>query len=400
MGTVTVLSAATIIVLGDPGPFRTELLTHPDLEVLWATSPGEASMLLGSSRAKACLISPEFERSPVLRLVLRAAGTRVPVIMLRTAGAASLALDTSKVRVLEVFEVGALMSVLSEELGVLFKRHPRAQLAIPVVLEQDGRRVDGRTVELGVTGATLRDLPHLPLDLPVRLAMRLETTSLILSARILCMFDSSGVRCAALEFVDLKDEEREVLRQTVERRLLWEHDQQLQSADLLGPREAPEEPVPEPSTTDDLEGVHPLLGGEFLGQELRALALLFAGELPVDELPVWLVMLAGELTPLEIEAACGGAAPAWARHSLELRTALTRARFGGDEAEHLDALVEDGFRLVRTLRDAPLCDDAEVLWQVARIRASLLREIVSRLVRRRRASRDVRQLRRRLPMAG
>ncbi len=133
-----------------------------------------------------------------------------------------------------------------------------------------------------------------------------------------------------------------------------------------------------------------------LGSILETLEGLFSGRLPMEKLPVWLVVLAGELTPTEVEAVRGNEAPAWAHESLRLRAGLLRARFGADDAL-LPGLLDDTYRLIESLKSAAHGEEAEVVRVLGRARAWLLRSVVFSLARRGDRKRSIKEAGRRIP---
>jgi hypothetical protein len=373
---------ATILVLGDPGPFRLELLGIPRVELLWVSSPGEVAGALGRSGIDAVLVSSAFEQSPLMRLVLRTVASEVPVVMLRPQGSGPSEVEARPV--MEVVEVPDLSGVLSRATGRYIRRPPRVEMTIPLMIEHKKRRLHGQTVELGVTGLTARDLPTLPTDVPLRLALRPDGGApVVLRVRIASWFDLLGRRMASIEFLELGAREHAVLEKTVKTRLLAEESRKL----ALRRRRRPAEDVAEPASAEP-----PME----LGSILETLAGLYSGRLSMEKLPVWLVVLAGELTPTEIEAARGGPAPPWAHESLRLRAGLLRARFGASDAD-LPALLDDTYRLIDTLKDEAHGEEAEVVRVLGRARAWLLRSIVFSLARRGDQKRSRREAGRRMP---
>jgi hypothetical protein len=373
---------ARILVLGDPGPFRMELLGIPRVELLWVSSPGEAAGALGQSGIDALLVASALEQSPLMRLVLRTAASEIPVVMLRPEGSGPPEVEARPV--MEVVEAPDLSGVLSRATGRYIRRPPRVEMTLPMMIEHKRRRLNGQTVELGLTGLTARDLPPLPTDVPLRLALRPDGGDpVVLRVRIASWFDWLGRRMASIDFLEIGAREYAVLERTVKTRLLAEESRRLAQRR----RRRPAEDLAEPTSDEP-----PMQ----LGSILETLAGLYSGRLPMEKLPVWLVVLAGELTPTEIEAVQGGAAPAWAHESLRLRAGLLRARFGASDAD-LPALLDDTYRLIDTLKDEAHGEEAEVVRVLGRARAWLLRSIVVSLARRGDQKRSRKEAGRRMP---
>jgi hypothetical protein len=370
--------AATILVLGDPGPFRKELLTHHELEVIWVSAPPEAAQLLAAGEPDACIVSPEFERSPALKSVFRAAGARTPLILLSASSAPRLPLDAEAVWVVEVAEVESLVAILAEVTGIRFARYPRADVVLPVVVELDGRRTRAETIDVSLCGVAVRGFPPAPVGSTVRLELEVLGRILHLTGRVVRWFEDQGRRAAGVTLVDLGEGPRHMLADAIERALRWKRDQYLLTADLFD--DVPVEPA-EPSQPLDaleLEGARGQDDAHAFGPEREDLGRLLAGEITAAGLPGWLVLVAGALTDLEVAAATGRDAPAWAHRSVDLRLTLALVRASTRDTPLPSSLLDAAYRLFLTLRDEGAGQSVEVVRQIGKVRAALLRELVSR----------------------
>ena len=109
--------------------------------------------------------------------------------------------------------------------------------------------------------------------------------------------------------------------------------------------------------------------------EIPRLCQLLDGE-EIDA-PQWLGELAGELTAVEAAAARGRPCPAWAHRVLRLRLHLAHAKSTVRRDKIPSSLLDEAYRVFESLRDEGVGQSGSMVAQIGRIRAALLRSIVS-----------------------
>lgn len=375
-------AAATILVVGDPGPFRRELLLHREIEVLWAGTVDEALAMARNARLDGCIISPEFTSDGPSREHLRPlmrALVPSPVIVLVASDAGSPGFGGDHPpHVVEVGEVESLVRLLAERTGLRFARFPRADLILPASVVMAGRHFSLQTINISVCGVAVRGFPPAPVGARAHLILEVEGKALHLSCRVVRWFDHQGVRSAGLTFVDLGEAQRTVIGRAVEKELRWIPGQRLDAETLFGDLGLDDGGGARPLRTVDV-GKEPFseyvpLAGEL---ELDDLCRLIAGEPASSDVPLWMIDLASELTEVEAVAARGAPAPEWAKDALRLRVALARTRGSSWERKVPSVLRDDAYRLFERLKTEAAGQPGAVMAQIGKIRAALLREIVS-----------------------
>lgn len=361
--------AATILVLGDPGPFRKELLVHKEIDVIWAESPEHAADVLGCATVDACIVAPEFhERIAVLAREL----VHVPCIALQP-----LNRDTDRPdfpSVVEVEKVDSLVALLSEHTGLQFARYPRADVLVPVRFEHNGRTYHLDSIDLSLSGIAISNFPPAQVGTRVELVLDLAPHELHLTARVVRWFEHEGLRSAGLTFIDVAESQRQIIADAVKEVLQWTGDERLTADALFGDLGLETVAPPALRTVDVSNATIPAFVLRTQDLEIPRLCQLLDGEDIVA--PVWLSELAAEITAVEASAARGRPCPAWAHRVLRLRLHLAYAKNTTRKDKIPSSLLDEAYRMFESLKDEAIGQSGSMKAQLGRIRAGLLRSIV------------------------
>ncbi len=362
--------AATILVLGDPGPFRKELLIHKEIDVIWAESPEHAADVLSCTTVDACIVAPQFrERLDALKSEL----IHVPCIALQTPERDRERPDFASV--VEVEKVDSLVALLSEHTGLQFARYPRADVLVPVSFEHHGRTYQLDSIDLSLSGVAIANFPPAQVGTRVDLMIDLAGHSLQLAARVVRWFEHNGLRSAGLTFVDVTETQRKIIGDAVKDVLQWTGDEHLTVETLFGDLGLESEAPPALRTLDMSNANVPAFVLRTQDLELPRLCQVLDGEEIIA--PDWLTELAGELTAVEASAARGRPCPAWAHRVLRLRLHLAHAKSTTRKDRIPSSLLDEAYRMFESLKDESVGQSGSMKAQLGRIRAGLLRSIVS-----------------------
>ena len=356
--------AATVLVLGDPGPARDELLLRCEIDVIWGGCLSDALELLRIYRIEACILAPEF-RGLLGHPAFRVALGEVAVMLW------SGAWD----------EVDTLLAFLAETTGLFFARYPRASINLPVMVEVHGDQFQLETINLSVSGVAIKGFPSVSPGTRVELCIDLPDRSVYLLARVVRHFMTPAGRQAGLTFTDLGEGVRASLARTVELNLAATSDEPSFIGELN---------VPVPSLRTMAQRVdfdesdssllyHPPLRAWWTASVTPPTMRTVSDSSDIwtrDCAPEWFEHMSEGLSEAERMAAIGGEAPEWAHRVLRLRISLARARSRTPTRDLPPELLSEAYQMVNGLElettDAPL----EVQEQVSSIRASLLRDVL------------------------
>lgn len=351
--------AATVLILGDPGPIRDEILLRKEIDVVWSESFQDALELLEVYRVEACILAPAFEQMSGYE-GFRARLGPVPCLVIRDLGCAE-------------GEVGCtepVLRFLARHTGLVFARYPRAQLRVPVTVEVAQRKYLLRTTNLSVSGVAIDRFPEVAPGTRAELCIDLPERPLYLLARVVRCRESGEGRQAGLSFTDLGEVPRMVLTRAVERALPVTRDGPL----LFGELE-----IPLPSARRLGEPAEPRRAHEGRSLEPSMRKLAETDTIGLEPLPSWFEGLEEELTEVERLAALGHDAPEWAHRVLRLRVELARARSELTGEVPL-ALRDEAYRTFVGIGEETVDAPVEVQEQVSSIRASLLRDVLGETV--------------------
>lgn len=356
--------AATVLVLGDPGPVRDELLLRREIDVIWSASFEDALQLVRVYRIEACILAPAFESVDGYEQ-FRAAIGDVPFLVTRPTQPASTTLTAP--------DVEPVLRFLAQQTGLVFARYPRAPLELPVTLEARGQAWERQTLNLSVSGVAIRDFPEVEAGARVEMCIELPQRPVFLLGRVVRLLERSGTRVAGLTFTDLSEPLRMELSRAVEECICGEDGP---------PRLFGELEIPMPRTllatgytvdTDPTPVLPRVVEPDMTPPLPRQLA--DHASVSIDLIPDWIAQLSDEMSASERLAATGGDAPDWAHRvlSLRLRLARARARKTGDVPP---ALVDETYRLFSGLEKETWDAPAKEREEVSTIRAALLRDVL------------------------
>lgn len=362
--------AATILVLGDPGPFRKELLVHKEIEVIWACDVEAARKIFETIDIDACIVSPDLSTEVnALKDELK----HIPCIALQPPGATGPRPDFESL--VEIDEVDSLVSLLGEHTGIQFARYPRADVSAPVSVRQGGRIHNLQSIDLSLSGIGIANFPPAQVGTRVDLVVELADRSLNVPARVVRWFEHDGGRAAGLIFTSLSDAQKDVIGAAVKSVLQWEPAQRLSAEALFGDLGL-EEAAPAALQTMDVAGPSvPAFVLKTQDLELPLLTQILDGD--AYDAPDWLLKVATELTALEASAVRGRACPAWVHRALRLRLHFAQSSRVPEGQKIPSALLDEAYRTFESLKEEMDGASATTVAQIAKIRADLLRNIVS-----------------------
>ncbi len=356
--------AATILVLGDPGALRDELLLRPEVDVVWASSFEDALELLAIYPVDACVLTPPFEAAPGHgRFRAASAGTPCLVHRPRFRRQGSPWPE----------DVETALGFLARHTGLAFARYPRVPLRLPVTAGLHGQTYELETRNLSVSGVAIADFPDAPSGTRAELCIELASGPLYVLARLTRRIRTGHAVRAGLSFTDLGEGPRARIVDEVAAALPPWRDH----ARLFGELEVP---VPASRPIERTEADLPWELGLADTVDLACPAPRPISDTqglgPPD--PTWFSQLSEDLSASERLAAFGGDAPAWAHRVLQLRIAIARAR--SSETGPLPAvLLDETYRLFAGLEAEVQSAPAQVREEVSSIRASLLRDVLGRV---------------------
>lgn len=367
------MRAATVLVLGDPGAIRDELLLRGEIDVVWSASFTDAMELLQVYRVDACIIAPEFERFRGYES-FREALRDIPCLV-RSANPNR----NARTALWSGTDVEPVLAFLARHTGLVFARYPRASVDFPVTAEVHSEQYHLRSINLSVSGIAVESFPvGIEPGTRVELCVDLPAKPIYLLSRVVrVLVGANGRRQAGLTFTDLQEGPRAILARAVEEALPdGEEDTRLFGA-LEIPMPRPRRITDaEPSLDIETPSVRRWRYPDSEPPDGPLLRTLSETQGLSGSLPNWFEHLVDELSDVEKRAAVGGEAPEWAHRVLKLRIDLARAR-AGETGEVPPALLDEAYQtfagLEQETADAPL----QLKEQVSSIRASLLRDVLA-----------------------
>lgn len=383
------LEKPSILVLGDPGPVRHELLLRSEVETFWTTRTEEVAAVLRHGRPEVCLVSPDLphEQLDGAMELIAAGGATACIVLLGPAGGLVDAQTVARAcAIIPQHRTDSILALVGLHTGLAFARDTRAKVEALVRAYIGTEEYVLETSNISVSGVAIPGFPDVPIGTMVHIEVELSGATVVAEARVIRYDREAGVPTAGLSFVRIARAQRERIMRLVEsiRRESERPDVKVEDlfGDLtadLGRADALETndlvPVQE-EPTDDLD-VH---------LELDALAAWLESDgWPVD-IPEWLVRLGHELTPIERTALVkdtgvrpGRPAPAWVLPALGMRLCLARCRSSGEgQGGKLPSVVADeAYRMFVRLAEETTGEPDDVVAQVAKIRAALLRDLLA-----------------------
>lgn len=378
-----------ILIVGDPGPAGEPLLARSDLGVLWASRAEEAVVILELMAPKICIISPSIGRqnAQVLFGALKEHPDVPCVVLVAPLERPNVppGMSPGSVTVIPVDQVDAILGQVSLRTRLPFARDARAAIKLPVLVAVYGERHRLESVNISASGIALKGFPRTAIGTQVQLAMELPSGPFVAAARLVRF--SQGTDVAGLEFVDLPPEQRERVAAMVRNYFTRacapslvapvHGDRRLNTQDLFddltGDVEASaalrtaDVGLP-PRDPDDVEAT---------ADEIAALRAVLTGAPPASSgAPAWLARIAIDLTPFEVDVVNGSVAPDWARAALQMRVRLARFRLSG-KTKLTEGLALDAYRVFLKLAEIARTQPAQAVRHIAKIRASILRDLLA-----------------------
>jgi PilZ domain-containing protein len=384
---------ATILLLGDPGPVRRELLLRNELDPIWVATSEEAIAVAGCEAISFALIAPDFAATQALMAELHRRRihyvrllppTRTGEVVLTTSQferiraerspeGSSSPIDLAKVRAeicLPIDSISALHNRITHWTGLRFAADPRVGVRRKAKLKTGNREIDAYTVNLSVSGVLLSSVPAIPAKTACSVSMDLDG-QLTLDAEVVRAFTNEGVDMAALMFLNVDLVRRATLERFVRRS--FRAVSKVRLRDHADPTAK--------TATGDLVGDSPADADDFWlrgqGVELDLLRALVQDREPGGYVPPRLRRIEFELTAIERTALLEGAGPIWVdetvRTRIELAGVRTNPRYRLEAPEDVLDRAKD---LVVRLAGVSAGQKPDLIRQIARIRAALFREIV------------------------
>lgn len=382
------MKRSAILVLGDPGPVRNDLLMRADLELLWMSALEDALALLQAEHIHLVLIGPELAAESARRLLLAARGKQVACVMLVDAKRSAPIAPSTAAHAAAVIPIGQVESVLALvgfHTGLPFSRDPRATIEAPVRVMVDHDTYELETANLSVSGVAIDGLPMIASGTPVRLELDLPFGPVFARARVVRWARDGNKTIAGLAFTELSMIDRERISKLVESARREAPASQLRVSDLF------DDIIFEADTQDalatgDLDDSSDLPRSEQLLDVREELEMLErwskTGRFPPD-VPEWLPSLASELTDLEHHALAKRAVPTWVLPALMVRLALARSRHVCGLLRLPSVVSAKSYRTFVELADVAAGLPPSIVTQIAKMRAALLRDLLCthRLIR-------------------
>ncbi len=368
--------SASVLVLGDPGPVRNELLLRSEIEVLWASSIEQAEAMLKHCTVDICISSPSSgEASELCAIADMENGVPCLVLTHPNPGGANLS-PMKGSTTFAVDQIETLLCELGERLDLSFAKHARADIEVPVRVVIDGEEHELRTINLSASGVAVRGFPKASAGTRAELIFEVQGRALRTQARVVRCFSSRKARAAGLVFVDLPEGVRAAIAKLVDSRLSRRSgdlslemlfgdltlDIENDSSRALNTRDVDSGPLPDDFVTD-MEEI-----------EIPQLRKVLKGELELHEGAAWMQKLVSELSEVEVAAATGQKVPLWTHASFRMRCYLAWAR--AEERRLPSVIVDEAYRLFVGLAEEAEVHRGGMVAQIGKIRAALLRDIL------------------------
>src|SRR5262245_59881478 len=129
------MKRGTILVLGDPGPVRNDLLMRSDLEMLWMSRMQDALAVLRETTPNVCLLGPELSAQDARQFMLSVAPRRIPcVVMVDPKQKSSVlpALAVHAAAVIPLPQIESVLALVGFHTGLQFAKDARALIEASV----------------------------------------------------------------------------------------------------------------------------------------------------------------------------------------------------------------------------------------------------------------------------
>lgn len=380
------MSAPTpILICGDAGPGRHALLARRDIEALWTDTVQGALATLRHAEPKICLIRPREIKGDAKMLVRQCRDNGGPpcVVVLdhgEWAGEGEW-LAAGATEVVEIERSEALMQLIGEYTGLAFAKEQRATLETVVEVLVDGEKLVLETTNISASGAGIRGLPPVRLGTLVRLGFVVHAHPIGLWARVVRTWKQDGKTMGGVRFAGMTEAQQAALRDFVRQQNALMPQAYVDFGNLFEDISV-DEACEALRSEDLLETMGGVDDGKSSDPDVAALqAYLTAPDVATKDaidLPSWLLRVAAQMSLVETDAVCADEAPPWAGTALTARVSLARWRASNTEGPLPSWLAERAYDLFMSLAEATKGESDEVVTQVGAIRASLLRELLSK----------------------
>jgi PilZ domain-containing protein len=366
-----------LLVLGDPGPVRHDLLPRGDLEVFWVSSVADALTIVRSSPPLLCLVSLEIGVEEAIYFLECTCERRyVPSVLIVDPNqevAPGLIARSSAIVSIDCPE--SILAVVAFHTGLAFARDKRSRIEAPVRVFIDRDEYVLEASNISVSGIAIRNFPHMEIGRIVALEIELPTGTVPADARVVRFGSDPLSEIAGLTFVRITPFHREKIRRVVEGE---EEPASMRASDLFGDITVD---VGEAHAlrTIDIRHTSDLQASELDPEpELGLLRAYVATGSWHDEPPGWLIGFAGQITGVEIAVLLDLPSPEWAVKALSIRMCLERLRTGPHQAKVPSVLADEAYRIFEHLKNASARGaDPTLVADVAKIRAGVLRSLLS-----------------------
>lgn len=375
------MKRGSILVLGDPGPVRNDLLMRADLEILWMSHLEDALALVREGPVHVVLIGPEVEAQGARKLLLASSAKQIACLLLVDPKQRAPIVPSIAAHAAAVIPTGQIESVLALvgfHTGLPFSKDARATIEAPVRATIGRETHELETANLSVSGVAIYGLPKLPSGTPAKLEISLSIGTVSARARVVRWAKEGKRSVTGFAFTELSLIDRERILKLVEAARRESPSSQLRVADLFGDISLDCSPQSALSTDDlntssDLVGVEQLLDvrSEYAQLERWEETALFD-----QDAPEWLPALASDLTQVENFALAGGTVPEWVQPAMLMRLALARARFASGQGRLPSMISAKAYRTFLVLADVAAGSPPTLVTQIAKIRAALLRDLL------------------------
>lgn len=386
------MKRGTILVLGDPGPVRNDLLMRSDLEMLWMSRIQDALAVLRETTPNICLIGPELNTQDARQFMLTVAPRNLPCVLMVDPKQKCSVLPAHAAHAAAVIPLPQIESVLALvgfHTGLAFAKDARALIEasarVTILTVAGAEEYLLETANLSVSGVAIKGMPKCAAGTPVKLQIDLPFGTVTARAKVVRWSQDGSKQLGGLAFTELAMVDRERIQKLIESARRESPGLSVQIAELFGDITIDTEPPVALSTSDihsslDLPQVESLFD---VGSELAILMRWAKTDAFDPSVPEWLQALARNLTPIEGVALVRDASPEWVMQAMRMRVCLARARAQCGEGRLPSVLSNGAYTTFVRLADCANGATPVVVAQVAKIRAALLRDLLgsSRMVR-------------------
>jgi hypothetical protein len=334
------------------------------------------------------LIGPEVSAAGARQLMLAASPKKLPCVLLvdpklNVPLVPSIAALASAV--IPLRQVESVLALVGFHTGLMFSKDARASIEAPVRVSVGKEELILETTNLSVSGLAISGMPRLEAGTLTCLELDLPFGTVHARAKMIRWAKEGKRNIAGLVFTELALVDRERIAKLVEAARREAPATQLRVADLFGDL-ALENDEPSALSTSDIGGSIDLPDVEVLLDVHHECALLerWATRSTFPSVtPEWLQAVSGELAQIELASLVGQPAPDWVRPATMMRLCLARARHDCGDGRLPSVISQAAYRMFMSLADCAAGAPASLVTQIAKIRASLLRDLLGthRLVR-------------------